>query len=164
MSEHMKVILATRNRYFEYGLSCLLKKEQLIIARNFFIPSNRWYVIEHDIEWIIISDFGLCPLMRCIFHGRKFLLLNAESVRGTEIICDVSQNSSVCCNALSGTLTMSEMVIMFRYFFYELTSHNLAKEMGINIKTVSTLLYSGMTKNGFKRKGIKSLASFLLSR
>ncbi len=35
MSEHMKVILATRNRYFEYGLSCLLKKEQLIIARNF---------------------------------------------------------------------------------------------------------------------------------
>ncbi|EOT7759744.1 MULTISPECIES: hypothetical protein [Escherichia] len=164
MSEHMKILLATRNRYFEYGLSCLLKKEQTIVARNFFIPSNRWYVIEHDVEWIIISDYSLCQLMRCIFHGRKFLLLNVESVKEAEIIYDTFQNGFVYCDALSGALTMSEMVIMFRYFFYELTSHNLAKEMGIHIKTVSTLLYSGMTKNGFKRKGIKSLASFLLSR
>ncbi len=116
MSKHMKVILATRNRYFEYGLSCLLKKEQLIVARNFFIPSNRWYVIEHDVEWIIISDSSLCQLMRCMFHGRKFLLLGTESVRGVEKICNATQNSFICCDASSGTLTMSEMVIMFRFF------------------------------------------------
>ncbi|STC91231.1 Uncharacterised protein [Escherichia coli] len=32
----MKVILATRNRYLEYGLQALLKGHSVILAREFF--------------------------------------------------------------------------------------------------------------------------------
>ncbi|MDZ4946493.1 hypothetical protein [Escherichia coli] len=37
----MKVILATRNRYLEYGLQQMLEGYRVILAREFFIPENR---------------------------------------------------------------------------------------------------------------------------
>ena len=56
MIENTKIILATRNRYLEYGMNFLLKKEEIIFARDFFVPENRWYIPEYDTAWLIISD------------------------------------------------------------------------------------------------------------
>ena len=39
----MKVILATRNRYLEYGLQALLKGHSVILAREFFLPEPPLY-------------------------------------------------------------------------------------------------------------------------
>ncbi|EEY8494500.1 hypothetical protein E9M78_004758, partial [Escherichia coli] len=44
----MKVILATRNRYLEYGLQALLKGHSVILARDFFMPENRRYIPDFD--------------------------------------------------------------------------------------------------------------------
>ncbi|ELC87649.1 hypothetical protein A13W_05205, partial [Escherichia coli KTE193] len=52
----MKVILATRNRYLEYGLQALLKEHSVILAREFFLPENRRYIPDFDESWLIISD------------------------------------------------------------------------------------------------------------
>lgn len=38
MIENTKIILATRNRYLEYGMNFLLKKEEIIFARDFLYP------------------------------------------------------------------------------------------------------------------------------
>ncbi|TXQ13336.1 hypothetical protein FV293_30130, partial [Escherichia coli] len=51
----MKVILATRNRYLEYGLQALLKGHSVILAREFFLPENRRYIPDFDESWLIIS-------------------------------------------------------------------------------------------------------------
>ncbi|EFJ6281960.1 hypothetical protein A2K27_004523 [Escherichia coli] len=52
----MKVILATRNRYLEYGLQQMLEGYRVILAREFFIPENRKSVPTHDESWVIICD------------------------------------------------------------------------------------------------------------
>ncbi|ENX5341817.1 hypothetical protein ACV2BG_004993 [Escherichia coli] len=162
MAENMKILLTTRNRYLEYGMRFLLKKDEVIVARDFLTPANRWYIPEYDTAWLIISDRDLFRLMCCIFHGRKFLPLNVESVRNTEDIRNAVHHRDWS-HDTSGALTMSEMIVMFGCIFRELKPYRLAKEMGIHVKTVNSLLYSGMTKNGFRDKGVKSLASFLLT-
>ncbi|BDY61116.1 hypothetical protein ACND0C_004318 [Escherichia coli] len=162
MIENTKIILATRNRYLEYGMNFLLKKEEIIFARDFFVPENRWYIPEYDTAWLIISDRELFRLMNSMFHGRKFLQLNTESVKNTKDIKNALHQRCWNYDNTSRALTMSEMVVMFCYIFRQLKPYHLAKKMGINVKTVDSLLYSGMSKNGFKEKGIKSLASFSL--
>ncbi|WP_340533143.1 hypothetical protein [Escherichia coli] len=163
MTKNMRILLATRNRYLEYGMRFLLKKEEIIVARDFFMPANRWHIPEYDTEWLIISDENLFRLMNCIFHGRKFLQLNVGAVRNIKDIRNATHQKEGEHDNTSRALTMSEMIVMFGYIFGELKPHSLAKEMGVHVKTVDSLLYSGMTKNGFREKGVKSLASFLLT-
>ncbi|EGF1626197.1 hypothetical protein IB352_004932 [Escherichia coli] len=154
----MKVILATRNRYLEYGLQQLLKKHSVILAREFFMPENRWYTPEYNESWLIICDTLLGRLMRCMLQGRRFLQLGAELLRDGEQIRDAIRNGVWTYNSVARPLTMSEMVVMFGYVYRQLRPCRLASEMGIHTKTVNTFLYTGMAKNGLYGVSVKHLA------
>lgn len=154
----MKVILATRNRYLEYGLKHLLKRHKVILAREFFLPENRHFVPEHDESWLIISDVLLGRLIRCMFQGRRFLQLGAESLRDGEQISDAIRNGVWTYNSVVRPLTMSDMVVMFGYVYRQSRPCRLASEMGIHTKTVNTFLYTGMAKNGLYGVSVKHLA------
>ena len=154
----MKVILATRNRYLEYGLQELLKEHSVILAREFFLPENRRYIPDPDESWLIICDTWLGRLMRCIFHGRHFLQLEAESLRDSELISDAIRNGVWTHNSVARPLTMSEMVVLFGYVYRQLRPCRLASEMGIHTKTVNTFLYTGLAKNGLGGSGVRLLA------
>lgn len=155
----MKVILATKNRYLEYGLQELLKGHSVILARDFFLPENRRHIPEFDESWLIISDGLLGRLMQCIFQGRHFLQLDAELLRDGEQISDAIRNGVWTHNSVATSLTMSEMVVMFGYVYRQLRPCRLASEMGINTKTVNSFLYMGMAKNGLQGVSIKYLAN-----
>ncbi|EFA6914555.1 hypothetical protein C4947_001152 [Escherichia coli] len=144
----MKVILATRNCYLESGLYSLLQGYRVILAREFFMPENRRHTLDHNESWLIISDGLLGRLMRCMFLGRHFLQLDAESLRDGEQISDAIDNGVWTYNITARPLTMSEMVVMFGYVYRQSRPCRLASEMGINAKTVNTFLYTGMAKNG----------------
>ncbi|EOX8193527.1 hypothetical protein ACPWL5_004523 [Escherichia coli] len=153
----MKFVLATKNRYLECGLTALLKREKVVIARTFFLPENRRYIPEYDESWLIICDANLERLMRCMFHGRKFFQIDAESVTGLK---DIQNAKHSCMREHSPTariLTMSEMVVMFGYIYRQSRPCRLASEMGVNTKTVNTFLYTGMAKNGLQGKSVKHL-------
>lgn len=153
----MKFVLATKNRYLEYGLTALLKREDVVIARMFFLPDNRLSVPEYDESWCIICDANLGRLMRCMFHGRNFFQIDADSMTGLE---DIKNAKRRCmCEHLPNarTLTMSEMVVMFGYIYRQARPYRLASEMGISTKTVNTFLYTGMAKNGLQGKSVKHL-------
>ena len=153
----MKVILATRNRYLEYGLQVLLKEHSVILAREFFLPENRRYIPDFDESWLIISDGLLGRLMRCMFQGRHFLQLDAELLRDDEQISDAIHNGVWTYNSAARPLTMSEMVVMFGYVYRQSRPCRLASEMGINTKTVNTFLYTGMAKNGLYGVSVRRL-------
>ena len=153
----MKVILATRNRYLEYGLQALLKEHSVILAREFFLPENRRYIPDFDESWLIISDGLLGRLMRCMFQGRHFLQLDAELLRDGEQISDAIHNGVWTYNSAARPLTMSEMVVMFGYVYRQSRPCRLASEMGINTKTVNTFLYTGMAKNGLYGVSVRRL-------
>ncbi|ATB80885.1 TPA: hypothetical protein SI477_003678 [Escherichia coli] len=154
----MKVIIATRNRYMEYGLLLLLKGHRVILAREFFMPQNRRCILEYDESWLIISDASLGWLMECMFHGRYFLQLSIESIVSVEQIKDAMRNSAWIHKHHTLQLSMSEMVVMFGYVFRELNTCYLAREMGIHAKTVNSFLYKGMAKNGLQGVSVKRLA------
>ncbi|EKY6397217.1 hypothetical protein QFO41_002614 [Escherichia coli] len=154
----MKVILATRNRYLEYGLQQLLKGDRVILAREFFMPENRHHIPEHNESWLIICDASLSRLMRCMFQGRHFLQLDVEKVKGLQDIHVVVRNGLWAWNTTVRALTMSEMVVMFGYIYRQLRPCRLASEMGINQKTVNTFLYTGLAKNGLDGSSVRLLA------
>ncbi|MGP0735900.1 hypothetical protein, partial [Escherichia coli] len=115
-----------------------------ILAREFFLPENRRYIPDFDESWLIICDTLLGRLMRCMFQGRHFLQLGAESLRDGEQISDAIRNGVWTYNSVARPLTMSEMVVMFGYVYRQSRPCRLASEMGIHTKTVNTFLYTGM--------------------
>lgn len=155
----MKVVLATRNRYLESGLLLLLKEYRVTVAREFFLPENRWCTPEYDESWVIICDALLGRLMRCMFQGRLFLQLGAESLRDGRQISDAISHGVWTYNRVARPLTMSEMVVMFGYIYRQLSPCRLAAEMDIHTKTVNTFLYTGMAKNGLHGVSVKHLAA-----
>ncbi|EMV9009620.1 hypothetical protein ACH7OW_004694 [Escherichia coli] len=73
----MKVIIATRNRYMEYGLLLLLKGHRVILAREFFMPQNRRCILEYDESWLIISDASQLSMSEMVvMFGYVFRELN----------------------------------------------------------------------------------------
>ncbi|BCM43772.1 hypothetical protein [Escherichia coli] len=154
----MKVILATRNRYLEYGLQQLLKKHSVILAREFFMPENRWYTPEYNESWLVICDGQLRRLMRSLFQGRHFLQLDVDMVRGIEDVHDAVRNNLWLWNTGARALTMSEMVVIFGYIYRQLRPCRLASEMGINPKTVNTFLYTALAKNDLDGSRVRLLA------
>ncbi|EED0073040.1 hypothetical protein F8546_004423 [Escherichia coli] len=153
----MKVILATRNRYLEYGLQQMLEGYRIILAREFFTPENRKSVPAHDESWVIICDALLGRLMCCMFQGRRYLQIDAEDVTGRLETYRKIRNGEWVHNTYARPLTMSEMVVMFGYVYRESKPCHLAREMGINTKTVNTFLYIGLGKNGLKYRSVKHL-------
>ncbi|HBI2839765.1 TPA: hypothetical protein L7312_005026 [Escherichia coli] len=153
----MIFVVATKNHYLEYGLSALLKREKVIIARTFFIPDNRWHILEYDEPYVIICDSNLARLMSCMFHGRKYFQLDADYITGLKDIQNVKHRSVWEHAPNARALTMSEMVVMFGYIYRQSRPCRLASEMGVNTKTVNTFLYTGMAKNGLQGKSVKSL-------
>ncbi|MBF5667714.1 hypothetical protein HQI20_25810, partial [Escherichia coli] len=113
----MKVILATRNRYLEYGLQQMLEGYSVILAREFFMPENRKHTPEHDESWVIICDALLGRLMRCMFQGRRYLQLDAEEMTGRLDAYRKIRNGDWVQNTYARPLTMSEMVVMFGYVY-----------------------------------------------
>ncbi|HDR7818375.1 TPA: hypothetical protein QCY81_004869, partial [Escherichia coli] len=150
-------VVATKNHYLEYGLSALLKREKVIIARTFFIPDNRGHILEYDEPYVIICDSNLARLMSCMFHGRKYFQLDADYITGLKDIQNVKHRSMWEHAPNARALTMSEMVVMFGYIYRQSRPCRLASEMGVNTKTVNTFLYTGMAKNGLQGKSVKSL-------
>ncbi|EJI2843395.1 hypothetical protein NEP86_004758 [Escherichia coli] len=153
----MKVILATRNRYLEYGLQQMLEGYRVILAREFFIPENRKSVPTHDESWVIICDAMVSRLMRCMFQGRRYLQLDAEEITGRLETDRKIRNGDWEQNTYARPLTMSEMVVMFGYVYRESKPCHLACEMGIHTKTVNTFLYMGLGKNGLRYRSVKHL-------
>ncbi|MWL48233.1 hypothetical protein GQL88_24190 [Escherichia coli] len=153
----MKVILATRNHYLEYGLQQMLEGYSVILTREFFVPENRRHTPDVDESWLIICDGLLGRLLRCMFRGRHYLQLDAESLSNGEEIREAIDNGVWAYNTTARSLTMSEMVVMFGYVYRELKPCHLAREMGINTKTVNTFLYLGLEKNGLKYRSVKHL-------
>ncbi|EOL1189841.1 TPA: hypothetical protein ACNK1C_005310 [Escherichia coli] len=153
----MKVILATRNRYLEYGLQQMLEGYSVILAREFFMPENRKHTPENNESWVIICDALLGRLMRCMFQGRRYLQLDAEEMTGRLDTYRKIRNGDWVQNTYTRPLTMSEMVVMFGYVYRESKPCHLAREMGINTKTVNTFLYLGLGKNGLRYRSVKHL-------
>ena len=154
----MKLILATRNYYLEYGLRLLLKGCRVILAQEFFMPENRRVILDSKEPWLIICDSQLGHLMRSMFQGRRFIQLDLEALKGGHDIHNAVRNRLWTWNKKARALTMSEMVVMFGYIYRQLRPSHLASEMRVNIKTVNTFLYSGLAKNGLKRSSVRLLA------
>ena len=64
----MKVILATRNRYLEYGLQALLKEHSVILAREFFLPPAVSATATSSFLSFILREYILfIPRFPCLF-------------------------------------------------------------------------------------------------
>ncbi|EKY4993887.1 hypothetical protein QFV93_002085, partial [Escherichia coli] len=96
-------------------------------------------------------------LMRCMFQGRRYLQLDAEEMTGRLDAYRKIRNGDWVQNTYARPLTMSEMVVMFGYVYRESKPCHLAREMGINTKTVNTFLYLGLGKNGLRYRSVKHL-------
>lgn len=112
----MKLILATRNYYLEYGLRLLLKGCRVILAQEFFMPENRRVILDSKESWLIICDSQLGHLMRSMFQGRRFIQLDLEALKGGHDIH----------NAVRNRLWTWNIQIVQQYALYLMLMHFLA--------------------------------------
>nr|WP_276535283.1 hypothetical protein [Citrobacter farmeri] len=139
----------------------MLKGYDVILVRDFFLPANRRCRPEQETSWLIICDEVFSQLMRSLFQGRHFLLLDTALPVNEAETEERLRNGIWEYNKMARPLTMSEMVVIFSYVYMEWAPDYLAREMGISVKTVNSFLYRGLAKNGRHGVSVKHLVSGL---
>lgn len=154
----MKIVVATKNRYLECGLMSVLEDYDVIIAREFFTLAKRFRSLDGEESWFILCDERTGGLMRCLFHGRHFIQVSVESMKTLSQIQEKIRSGLWTYNRLSGTLSLSQMVVLFGYIFQEYSQGRLARMLGINSGTVHAFLTTAMSRNGLQGVNAKYLA------